>query len=242
MDLSTRQVLPEILDSIDAMDPRAMRSRRDLQRVHRAMRTVSILRNAVSALWLARPPRTLLELGAGDATLLLRLARAMKLRWPKVSLTVLDCQDLVSEQTRAAYRAVGWELQVIREDVMQWAAQTQSRHYDLCLANLFLHHFERPALETLMRAIARNADALIACEPRRNQVSLWGSRCIGLLGANDVTREDAYTSVVAGFADRELTEIWPADVEGWTCKEYAALPFTHCFTAVRNSARVAGAK
>ena len=240
MDLSARKVLPEILDAIDPQDPRAMRSRRDLRRVHRALRTVSILREAATALRLARPPRTVLELGAGDGTLLLRFAGLMKDNWPRVALTVLDCQDLVSDETRAGYRAFGWELQVIRKDVMQWADEPAEEPFDLCLTNLFLHHFEAPALATLMPAIARHADALVACEPRRSQLSLLGSRVIGLLGTNYITREDAHTSVVAGFAGQELTAAWPDDAAAWTCAEYAAFPFVHCFAAVRNARRVAG--
>lgn len=236
MDISVRRVLPEILDSIDPADPRAMRSRRDLRRVHRAMQTVSILRRAVGRLRLAKPPRSILELGGGDATLLLRFAQTQP-HWSQVCLTVLDNQDVTSAETGAAYRSLGWDLRVIRQDVSQWASQTDAAHHDLCLTNLFLHHFGEPALANLMRAIARNCDALVACEPRRNTLSLLGSRVIGLLGTNYITRQDAVTSVVAGFAGQELSELWPADLDGWSCEEYAALPFAHCFAAVLDSAR-----
>lgn len=236
MDISVRRVLPEILDSIDPADPRAMRSRRDLRRVHRVMQTVSILRRAVGRLRLAKPPRSILELGGGDATLLLRFARTQP-QWSQVSLTVLDNQDVISAETRAAYRSLGWDLRVLRQDVAQWASQPGAAHYDLCLTSLFLHHFGEPALATLMRTIARDSDALVACEPRRNTLSLVGSRVIGLLGANYVTRQDAVTSVVAGFAGQELSALWPADPGGWSLEEYAAFPFAHCFAAVLDSAR-----
>jgi hypothetical protein len=221
---------------MDSSDPRAMRSRGDLRRVHRVMRTVSILKHAIDRLQLAGAPRSILELGGGDATLLLRFAR-LQPQWSQVSLTVLDNQDVISAETRKAYSCLGWELQVIRRDAVQWASGPGAAHYDLCLTNLFLHHFDGTTLATLMRGIARDCDALVACEPRRNTFSLLASKAIGLMGANYITRHDAVTSVIAGFAGRELCETWPRDLRGWTCQEYAVFPFAHCFAAVRDCAR-----
>ena len=43
----TRTVVPELLDNLSANDPVAMRSRRDLKRVHKAMSTRSILLRAL---------------------------------------------------------------------------------------------------------------------------------------------------------------------------------------------------
>ena len=45
-----RTVLPEELDSLGPDDPSAIRSRRDLQRVHRAMATCSVLTRELGAL------------------------------------------------------------------------------------------------------------------------------------------------------------------------------------------------
>jgi hypothetical protein len=166
----------------------------------------------------------------------LRFARTQP-QWSQVTLTLLDNQDLVSAQTRAAYRALGWELRVLKKDVLQWADEPGVAHHDLCLTNLFLHHFTAPQLAGLMRAIASRCDALVACEPRRNAFALLGSRAIGLLGTNYITRQDAVTSVIAGFDGRELSVLWPADLPRWFIEEYAAFPFIHCFSAVMASAR-----
>src|SRR5260370_8684074 len=142
MSLSRRRVEPEELDGLAADDPRGRRSRRDLRRVHVAMRSVSNLQRAVAALELAAQPRRILELGAGDGTLLLRFARAQRPRWNDVKLTLLDRVDLVSEQTHAGYRELGSQAGFLRTDPLQWAASPPTRSYDLCFANLFLHHFE----------------------------------------------------------------------------------------------------
>jgi hypothetical protein len=198
------------------------------------MRSVSTLRRAVAQLNLTAPPRTILELGAGDGTLLLRFARAQRPRWTDVELSLLDRVDLVSEHTRAAYRALGWRVNVLRTDALDWAAAPQTRRYDLCFANLFLHHFEGAELADLLQAVATAVDAFVACEPRRSNLARLGSRLVVLLGANDVTREDAIKSVAAGFKDRELSAAWStAGGADWDLEEFPAPPFSHCLVAVR---------
>ena len=237
MSLSCRRVEPEELDGLAADDPRGRRSRRDLRRVHVAMRSISNLRRAVAALQLPVQPRSILELGAGDGSLLLRFARAQRPRWNGVELTLLDRVDLVSEQTRAGYRELGWQVTLLRADALEWAASRQTRSFDLCFANLFLHHFEPAPLILLLRAVAAAADAFVACEPRRSNVARVGSRLIVLLGASEVTRQDAVKSVAAGFTDQELSAAWSAPGGDWNLVEFPAPPFSHCLAAARVQSR-----
>jgi SAM-dependent methyltransferase len=240
MSKASRHVTPEALDGLDAADPRGRRSRRDLRRVHAAMRSVPILLRAVAKLDLPAQPHRILELGAGDGTLLLRFARAQRPRWVGIDLTLLDRLDLVSERTRSAFRELGWEVRIECVDALDWAANSHDRSYDLCFASLFLHHFDAAALAKLLRGVAASADALVACEPRRSALARLGSRLVVLLGANAVTREDAVKSVEAGFAQRELSAAWPGAAENWILEESSALPFTHCFTALRTIPQPAG--
>jgi SAM-dependent methyltransferase len=233
MSPSCRTVEPEELDGLTADDPRGLRSRRDLRRVHVAMRSVSNLQRAVAVLRLAVQPRRILELGAGDGTLLLRFARAQRPRWNDVKLTLLDRVDLVSEQTHAGYRDLGWQVNFLRADALEWAASRQTRSYDLCFANLFLHHFEAAPLIVLLRAVAAATDAFVACEPRRSKLARVGSRLIILLGASAVTRQDAVKSVAAGFKDRELSAAWNTAGGDWNLVEFPTPPFSHCLAAAR---------
>lgn len=237
MAAASRIVVPELLDELSPTDPRARRSRRDLRRVHRAMASLSILKHAIRRLRLAVPPRRILELGAGDGSLMLRLARTMNPPWQNVSLTLLDRHDLVSGATREAYQALGWQLTVLRKDALDWAAEAGAEPVDLCVASLFLHHFDGQMLTLLMHGIQVNAAAVVACEPRRSLLARAGSELVGLLGANQVTRKDAVKSVAAGFSARELTALWPDVNDAWVCEEYPALLFTHCFIGVRKSVR-----
>ncbi|MGA2780160.1 MAG: methyltransferase domain-containing protein [Steroidobacteraceae bacterium] len=241
MSTSTRCIQPEALDELPADDPRAQRSRRDLQRVHRAMRTVTILRRAVSKLRLCTAPAHILELGAGDGSLLLRFARALQPPWTGVQLTLLDRHALISERTSDAYRELGWQVRALSAEALTWAAEPRPRRYDLCITNLFLHHFDRTDLVALLRAVAASSRAFVACEPRRSASAHIASRLVALLGANQITREDAVKSVAAGFNGLELSSAWRSAEADWILGEYAAAPFTHCFIAVRADAQIGAA-
>ncbi len=230
---STRCVVPELLDELAPEDESACRSRRDLRRLHYAMGTVSILQHALMRLQFALPPRRILELGAGDGTLLLRLVRAIGSDWTGGELVLLDRQDIVTPQTRAAYRQLGWSVTVMRTEALAWAQAPSAAHYDLCIATLFLHHFDDAKLRGLLRVIAARTNAMVACEPRRDWAGWLGSRLVGLMGANRVTRADAATSVAAGFSDLELTTAWPDTSAAWSIAEFPARPFSHCFVAMR---------
>ena len=116
------------------------------------------------------------------------------------------------------------------------ALQSQQLHanqrWDIVLANLFMHHFRADELSRLLALVAARSRVFLCCEPRRAALPLAGSRLIGLLGVGPVTRQDAVSSVHAGFRAHELTDLWP-DREGWHLSEYSAGLFSHCFLAVR---------
>jgi len=239
---SPRIVMAEILDEMDPDEPQARRSRRDLQRVHVAMGTLTILRGTIGRLRLPTPPHRILELGAGDGTLMLRLARVLAARWPGVELTLLDRQDLVSAETRDAYRELGWQVSVATNDVLDWARSPDQSYYDLCVTTLFLHHFQEPDLRTILAAVAARSRAFVACEPQRDAWGWLGSRLVGLIGGNRITRSDAVTSVAAGFDGQELGLAWPDSSDRWEIEESRAFPFTHRFSArARSVAPDAGA-
>jgi hypothetical protein len=235
---ATRCVRPELLDDLRPDDPMAIRSRRDLRRVHRAMRSVSALRHALSRLRFAAPPKNILELGAGDGSLLLRLAAAVGPRWPGVKVTLLDRHRIVSSETVNSYRSLGWEATTVCEDALIWARQPAHLHYDLTVTTLFLHHFKDSELRQLLRGVVSQSRAFIAIEPRRAVLAKLGSRLIGLLGTNGVTRQDAVKSVDAGFTGDEITTAWSSTDKTWWTQEYSSPPFSHVFIAAQKSARL----
>ena len=122
-----RTVAAETLDALAADDPAARRSRRDLRRVHHAMGTRSIMLRAWPKLTAAHrgaAPLRVLELGAGDGSLMLGVARALALApgAPPVELTLLDRLALVEPATIARYAQAGWRATAMVADVLDWAA------------------------------------------------------------------------------------------------------------------------
>jgi hypothetical protein len=227
-----RRVEPEMLDLLPKADPRAIRSRQDLRRINRVMATRSILCRGIDAATRGRLPRRIVELGGGDGTLLLGIARRHAAKWTGVEATVVDRQDLIGSETRQGFAALGWTLRIVARDVFDWVDETDPVPYGLVLANLFLHHFAGEALRRLLSGIAERGDAFVACEPRRAATALFGSHLVGFLGCNAVTRNDAVLSVHAGFRDAELTAAWP-EAQSWDIDEYPAGLFSHCFLATR---------
>lgn len=245
--MMARVVASETLDHLPADDPAAMQSRRDLRRVHLAMGTRSILQRVLKDMTASRHevrPLRVLELGAGDGSLMLGVAQTLALQWPRVRLTLLDRQALVSRETIARYAGVGWTADVKVGDVHEWARSASdprlsgrsTDRWDLILVNLFLHHFEGAELAALLRAIAGRTNRFFACEPRRAWFPLMASHLVGAIGANAVTREDAVLSVQAGFSGTEITALWSEHGAHWRVHERSDGLFSHCFRAERTGA------
>jgi hypothetical protein len=229
-----RIVETEVLDTLAAEDPRAQHSRRDLQRLNWVMASVSTAVRALDHVCAQAAatgaPVRVLELGAGDGTLMLRIARARAQRWPGVVLTLLDRQELVTPATRAAFQGLGWSADVVVADVFDWLDKPNHQRWDVVFANLFIHHFADQSLSRLLAGIAGRSRMFFCCEPQRGPLALLGSHLVGMIGANAVTREDAVASVRAGFCGRELSALWP-NKRNWRLREYSAGLFSHCFAA-----------
>ena len=231
-----RCVEPEWLDELPAHDPRAIRSRRDLQRVNAWMLQRGIMERALVKHCRHDKPRVLLELGAGDGSFMLRLARRLAPHWQNVKVILLDRQNIVSRETREGFSALQWKVETVTADVFDFLEQARPRGVDIITANLFLHHFPQERLARLLAQAAPLTRLFVACEPRRAMTALLGSRLLWAIGCNEVSRHDAVVSVYSGFSGRELSALWPKNGE-WRTHEHAARLFTHCFVARRYDAQ-----
>ena len=221
-----RSISPEILDSLDAADPRAIHSRRDLQRVNTLMGHTRILARALRG---HIGGSRVVELGAGDGTCLLRVARRLGAQKGAVSAVLVDRRPSVSAETRAAFAAAGWHIDVDQADVFEWL-QRHPERCDITIANLFLHHFSAAALSELLARACENTRTFVACEPRRSATGIVGAHLLRLVGCSDVTLHDARVSVRAGFRERELSALWPRQAR-WHLSEGRSGLFTHTFLA-----------
>jgi 1,6-anhydro-N-acetylmuramate kinase len=224
-----RQVEAEWLDELSADDPRAVRSRHDLVRLNRWMLQGSIMARALRK-HAAPRPRRLLDLGGGDGSFMLGVARRLASRWSGLSVTLLDRKDIVSRQTRAAFAALGWDLDTTSADVFEYFETASLSDVDIITANLFLHHFSDDQLRRLFTQAARTSALFVACEPRRSKFTVEVGRMLWVIGCNDVTVHDGVASARAGFSGRELSALWPSE-GGRHLREHPAGLFSHCFVA-----------
>ena len=112
-----RVIQPEMLDELPADDPRAIQSRRDLQKVNTFMGHPAMVARALDAA--STPPRLVVELGAGDGTFLLRVAKRLRHR-PRVRALLVDRRPSLSAATRSGFAAAGWDVDACESDVFEW--------------------------------------------------------------------------------------------------------------------------
>ena len=228
---AVRLIEAELLDALSPEDPRAIRARTDLARVNAVMGHTAIWKRLLENIFPAgQRPAVIADLGTGDGTLLLKLARAWAPAWPDVRVQLVDRRPAVSGETLQAFAALGWRAETVAADAGTWAADAAKA--DLVMANLFLHHLEDASLAELLQRIAGKTKFFAACEPRRSGVALAGSHLLGLIGCGPVTRYDAVVSVRAGFRGKELSALWPGPAS-WRLNEGGAGLFTHFFMARR---------
>jgi len=225
-----RIVQPELLDTLPADDPRALRSRRDLRRVNAWMRNHSIMANALQSGANGYTPKQIVELGAGDGDFLLRVAQKIFPFWSGATVTLLDRQPNVPAEILTLFAAYGWQAKAVVADVFDW----QPERADVVIANLFLHHFDDAQLKLLLRRVAEHARLFIAVEPHRFALPWPCGQLLWFIGCSSVTRHDAVVSIRASFIRREISALWP-ETGNWQLTERRAGLFSHLFIARRNS-------
>ena len=226
----SRRIEPEWLDSLPSENPDAAASRRDLRRLNSLMRHATVLARILSTELNLAKPRSLLDIGGGDGTFMLAVARRLAKTMPGVVVTMVDKNTGISDGTRGHFSALGWKVVSVKADVLDFLASADAARTDAVIANLFLHHFSDAALARLFSDAARVTPLFVACEPRRAWFPMAASRLLWAIGCNQVTQHDATASVRAGFRGKELSSLWPTD-RGWQIEEHRAGPFSHCFAA-----------
>jgi len=193
-------VKPEILDSLDASDPAAIRSRQDLRNINWFMRGEAwIIKQLEGIEGLTK----VVEIGAGDGY----LASRIKNEFSNVEVIAVDLLD----RPKGVSEGVEWR----SEDVMK------SDCFDsetVVIANLFIHHLDDKDLFNLGEKIS-DCRTIIMAEPHR----YWFSKLLGYLlfpFINHVTRHDMIVSIDAGFRFGELAGLIDVD---WHWDERAAL-------------------
>lgn len=195
-----RTLVPEILDSLDSADPRAVRSRRDLAWIDRWMGNSRWITSTASRS--PRAARTIVELGAGTGT----LCRKLHARLPRSRVVGMD----LAFRPRSLPEGIQW----IDGDFFQTLAPNPG---GCCVGSLVLHHFSDAALQVLGARLADFSELLFV-EPLRSRVPLAASWLASPL-AGEVTRHDMPASIRAGFVPGELMRTLGLNRQKWESVE-----------------------
>jgi len=195
-----RVIIPEILDSLNPADPRAIRSRRDLRLIdHYLGNSRWIVRQLQKQM--PRPAR-IIEIGAGEGA----LCRKVQTSLPSATVTGLDLIQ------RPSNLPVG--IRWIGGDFFQTLPNIDA---DACVGSLILHHFSDEALRDL-GARLQSFRSLTFCEPLRSRLPLFLSKLSSSF-MSEVTRHDMPASIRAGFRPGELSTLLGLNSKKWSVRE-----------------------
>lgn len=209
-----RVITPEILDSLDHLDPRAIRSRRDLAVIDAFMGNSRWIVRTIAHNPLAR--QGIVELGAGSGHLCERLHRIL----PDSQLTGLDLIPRPATLSNGIHWLAGDFFDTL--DSIRGGA---------CVGSLILHHFSHAVLRELGRRLHR-FPALVFAEPHRSRIPLAAAGMLSPL-VGEVTRHDMPASIRAGFVPGELTAAMQLDSNEWIIRETTTWTGAIRFTAIK---------
>jgi hypothetical protein len=195
-----RVIIPEILDSLNPADPRAIRSRRDLRLIDLYLG---------NSRWIVRQlkrqtpaPARIIEIGAGEGD----LCRKVQTSLPSSAVTGLD---LIQRPA-----SLPSDIQWIGGDFFQTLPNIDA---DACVGSLILHHFSNEALHELGVRL-QSFRNLTFCEPLRSRLPLFLSK-LSAAFMSEVTRHDMPASIRAGFRPGELPALLGLDSKKWSVRE-----------------------
>jgi hypothetical protein len=195
-----RVIIPEILDSLNPADPRAIRSRRDLRLIDLYLG---------NSRWIVRQlkrqtpaPARIIEIGAGEGD----LCRKIQTSLPSSTVTGLD---LIKRPANLPS-----DIQWIGGDFFQTLPNIDA---DACIGSLILHHFSNEALHELGVRL-QSFRSLTFCEPLRSRLPLFLSK-LSAAFMSEVTRHDMPASIRAGFRPGELPALLGLDSKKWSVRE-----------------------
>ena len=227
-----RVVLPELLDVLPPADAAARRSRRDLRRVNAWMRHPQIMAGILRENAGGPGAREVVELGAGDGHFLLSVARRVNGQWPGAQAILVDRLNAVAPETCEEFRRAGWQARLEIAEAAAWLRGAPMRRGQVIVSNLFFHQFKTAELAEMLALAANSVRLVVALEPRRSRLARLGGRLLWAIGCGPVTRHDAHISILAGFAGREISALWPAN-PNWELTERPVGLFSHLFVARR---------
>ncbi|MEM0966408.1 MAG: hypothetical protein AAGJ81_09700 [Verrucomicrobiota bacterium] len=194
--MTSRVVVPEILDSLSPSDPGAIANRRDLRRINFLMGNWRWIRRELRSR--IRPGIRIVEAGAGEGD----LGNFLHQSCLELRLCSYEGLDLWG---RPSVWPESWDWNQI--DLL---AYHPSPPPHALVVNLLLHQFQDEELRGIGQRIAE-IPLWIINEPHRAQTAIWQLALLRLFGLHPVSWHDGRVSIRGGFRGRELAALLSSD-------------------------------
>ncbi len=210
---------PELLDLHAGNLSEVRRSLGDIRRINTYMGGAKPVCDAVWELLDDTKNATILDIGTGNADILLRLKKQARQRGVRLNLIGLDINarhlQIAREDT---INHVNIEL--LGADAFNLPLRDQS--VDVVISTLFLHHFRAPQIRALLNEFSRVARVGWTMHDQvRDALPLWFFRVARpVLARSYLTRYDAVASIYRAYTPDEMREII-APIEGaWVATSF----------------------
>lgn len=228
--LARRHLQPEIMDQPDLDVGRHDQALTGLARINRLSRSADILWPPIRRLAreLGERPLTLLDVATGAGDLPIALWRKARRAGLELQIAGCDISERAVEHARRRAKRAGVPVHYFQRDALaDELADGATRHWDVVVSSLFLHHLPEGQAVALLRRMSAAAERLVLINDlRRCPAGYWlayiGAR---VLSRSDVVHVDGPRSVEGAFTLDEAVSLCRqaglANIEAkrrWPCR------------------------
>lgn len=208
IDLSRRDLQPEVMDQPGLDSRRHVQALRGLARLNTWSRSASIVWSAIrpSGAGLRARPLRVLDVASGAGDVPIAIARLARREGVEVEISGCDVSETAVEYAKRRAAARGVDVKFFRCDLFR---DPLPDNCDCVVSSLFLHHLEQEqAVELLEKMAAAARRMVVVNDLARSAAGLMLARvATRLLSRSDVVHTDGPLSVRAAFTAAEAVEL-----------------------------------
>ncbi|MBR9915469.1 MAG: methyltransferase domain-containing protein [Algicola sp.] len=198
----------EIMDDLNYHGPVLHDALDKLAKINRWLGGNQVTMNGLKILLKNHPkelPVTIVDVGCGSGDILREIAKYGKRHGYQFQLLGIDANPYTvayAKRQSEAFDTITFEtIDVFSEDF-------NALQYDVVLATLFLHHFDKEALIYLLSPVVKKAKiGVVINDLHRHKLAYYLFKLLCITIKNRTIIEDGLTSVLRGFKRKELEEI-----------------------------------